>query len=118
MELFTNENNIDIITDAFQVKMDEAVIDFRYEAAAIYRDLIVKFKSIKKGLNGYKDLLNKNIVLKLPITNGRYKLFYVASGIIVNSLITMGYQPSIDDFINESRLKASETAFSMTDDNS
>lgn len=119
LELFTNENNIDIITDAFQVKMDEAVIDFRYEAAAIYRDLIVKFKSIKKGLNGYKDLLNKNIVLKLPITNGRYKLFYVASGIIVNSLITDGLtQPSIDNFINESRLKASETAFSMTDDNS
>lgn len=110
LELFTDEENIDNITEALQEKLDEAVADYRYEAAALYRDLIIRFRTIKNGINGYKELLKRNKVLELPISNGRYKLFYISNGLIINSKI--GDEPGKahkDIFIKESEiLKASK----------
>ena len=119
LDLFTDENKIDYIIDAFQKKLNEAVIDYRYEAAAVYRDMIIKFKSIKKGLNGYKELLSKNIVLKIPVQNGAYKLFFIDNGNLINSLITDTLsQIHIESFIKESKLKLSEKTLTKSDEKS
>lgn len=114
LELFTDENNIDSIIQTVQNKLDEAVVDYKYEAAAIYRDMITSFKSIKNGINGYRELLSKTIILKLPIVDGRYKLFYIANGIIVDSLITDNInQTQIEKFKEKSKLKKSDNPHTM-----
>jgi len=118
LELFTDENKMDLFIEDLQKKLEEAAAAFKYEAAAIFRDLIISFKSIKKGLNGYKELLSKNIILKLPLHNGKFKLFYIANGIIINSLITDAPGQKQNEFIKEGMLKITETAYPYTDEKS
>jgi excinuclease ABC subunit C len=119
LELFTDENNIDYIIQALQTKLDEAVIAYKYEAASIYRDMIISFKSIKNGLNGYRELLSRNIFLKLPINNGGYKLFYIVNGLIINNMVIDKLsQTQTDIFIRESKLKQSDISPAMPNEKS
>ena len=118
-ELFTDESNIDYMIAALQDKLDEAVAAYRYEVAAVYRDMIIKFGSVRNGINGYKELLNREILLTLPIADGRYKLFYIAKGYIINSQITDKInQADTDIFIEESKLKKADNSFPVTDEKS
>lgn len=96
LELFTSEPNLLLFIETLQSKLEEAAISYHYELASIYRDLIIFFKMIKNGLNGYHNLLSRNILLKLPLEQG-YKLFYISEGNIVNNIIT---ECLTKDFIN------------------
>ncbi len=69
-----------------QTKLEEAASSYRYEIASVYRDLIRCFLMIKNGLDGYKSLVSKRLLLMLPIKKG-YKLFLVTGGSIVHSWV-------------------------------
>lgn len=86
LELFSSSSNIQLLADAFQDKLEEAVSDYRYEMASIYRDMISGLAIIKHALERYHSLASRNFLLKLPIQDG-YKLFYFTSGQIINSII-------------------------------
>ena len=103
-ELFTSEDNLLLLTNALQSKLEEAATSYRFEMAAIYRDMISCFQMIKNGLNGYKNLSSRSILLKLPMDNGCCKLFYILNGSIIHSMLTEN--PSQDirkDFIKASK---------------
>jgi excinuclease ABC subunit C len=85
LTLFRMEENIPLFMKALQSKLEDAVIGYRYEMASVYRDMINCFRMIKNGLDGYKSLATRDILLTIPIEEG-YKLFYVASSRIVHSL--------------------------------
>lgn len=84
-ELFRDYKNIARLIDALQVKLVEAVNQYRYEHASLYRDLIHGFTVIQNGLNGYHALSSQNIVLKLP-TKAGYKLFFISQSQIVHTV--------------------------------
>ncbi|MDF2486341.1 MAG: Excinuclease subunit domain protein [Herbinix sp.] len=115
LELFTREDNILLFVEVLQARMDDAVSLYRYEMASIYRDMINNFRMLKNGLDGYKSLVSRDILLKLPIEQG-YKLFFVSKGSIINSIVTDNPDKEIiDGFIAESTSKIS--AMKPTSDN-
>ncbi|BCJ98988.1 GIY-YIG nuclease family protein [Anaerocolumna chitinilytica] len=87
-ELLESEDNLQLMVNTLQSKLEEAVESYRFEMAAIYRDMIACFKMIKNGLSGYKNLSSQSILLKLPVDNDRYKLFYIKNGSILHKMIT------------------------------
>jgi excinuclease ABC subunit C len=103
LELFLKEDNIINLIEAMQLKLQEAASEYRYEVASSYRDMIQSLTVIKNGIDGYKSLATKDILLKLPIPDG-YKLFFVSSGNIINSRITtFPTEELVQEFILESR---------------
>lgn len=102
LELFTEEDNILMLIEALQAKLEEAAASFRYEIASVYRDMITCFRMLRNGLYGYKALASKNILLKIPFNKG-HKLFFVSGGNIINSIITDELtKAAVDGFIADS----------------
>lgn len=85
LELFTEEANIDLLNSHLQQKLLEAAELYRYEIASYYRDIMTGFSNLKHGLDGYKDLSTRDILLTLPAPGG-FKLFYASCGNIIHSL--------------------------------
>jgi excinuclease ABC subunit C len=105
LELFTEEENILRFINALQYKLEEASSLYRYEIASKFRDMIQGFLRIKNGLDGYKNLSARDILLKLPCQKG-YKLFFISGGNIIYSRIASALTDRIrHDFIRESKLK-------------
>jgi excinuclease ABC subunit C len=105
LELFSDEDNIDTLVTAFRLKIEKAAAEYRYEMASIYRDMMITFNHIKNGLNRYKSLSSRNIVLKLPLSSG-YKLFFVSKGCLIHNMIaTELTETTIQDFKDESITK-------------
>ncbi|MDF2539544.1 MAG: Excinuclease subunit domain protein [Herbinix sp.] len=83
-ELLSNDDNISLFIQDLELKMKEAASMYKFETASKFRDLINGMTFIKHGINGYKDLLCKEILLQIPIQSG-YKLFYISQGNIRHS---------------------------------
>jgi excinuclease ABC subunit C len=104
LELFMEEDNIGLLIETFQSRLEEASTAYRYEIASIYRDIIKCFRMIKNGLDGYKELASNNILLTIPIEMG-YKLFLVSKGNIIHSGIYNNLTQEIKKhFISEGML--------------
>lgn len=88
MDLFSDQDNMNLLQTQLEEKMKEAATSYRYEAASFYRDLIHGLKYTMRGINGYQELLAKRLVLIIPIEEG-IKLFYVSKGDI---LLTKKYR--------------------------
>ncbi len=105
LELFESEDNLLFMIETLQSKLEDAVSLYRYEMASIYRDMIFCMQMIKNGLNGYKNLLSRSILLKLPLDNGGCKLFYILNGRIIHSMMAENLTEDIrKDFIHASKL--------------
>lgn len=108
LELFTEEDNIGFMLEALQSRLEEAAVAYRYEIASVYRDMIKCFRMIKNGLDGYKKLASKDILLTIPTCIG-YKLFLVAKGNIVHSMsFSILTEELKENFIADGMLKADE----------
>lgn len=117
LELF-REDNIPMLIDCLQTKLEKAASLYQYELASIYRDLIQGLTTIKNGLDGYKNLSSKDILLKLPLLTG-YKLFYVSKGYLHNSRIVASLtEKEILDFILESRAMSTSYSYEEQDEKS
>ncbi|MGN6712358.1 GIY-YIG nuclease family protein [Anaerocolumna jejuensis] len=104
-ELLASQDNLLLLVNTLQSKLEEAADAYRFEMASIYRDMISCFKMIKNGVNGYKSLSSRNILLKLPMDNGCYKLFYIQNGSIIHCMLTDKVTKDIrKDFIKASKL--------------
>ena len=86
LALFRCEDNIQLLLNALELKIEEAANAYRYEMAAVYRDMMRCFRMIKNGLNGYKSLSDRDILLTIPIVQG-YKLFFVSGCRVIHSMI-------------------------------
>lgn len=86
LELFREEGHILLLQETLQAKLEEAASEYRYEIAAYYRDMLHGFRRVMNGLNGYKNLVSKNILITIPLETG-YKLFLVSRGWVIHSLI-------------------------------
>jgi excinuclease ABC subunit C len=84
LEFLNEEENIVLLTEALQEKLEEAAAACRFEMASVYRDMIICFGMLRNGLNGYKALASRDILIKLPVGDG-CKMFYVSGGIVINT---------------------------------
>ncbi len=103
LELLNEEENIVLLTEALQKKLEEAAAACRFEMASVYRDMIICFGMLRNGLNGYKALASRDILIKLPVGDG-CKMFYVSGGNVINT----SYMKTITEkekkvFIKESK---------------
>lgn len=105
LAIFTTENKLPILMEMLQAKLEDAVMGYRYEIAAIYRDMMSGFRIIKNGLDGYKSLAARTILLTIPTESG-YKLFYVAEGRIVYSMSCSAATKKVkEEFLREAVLR-------------
>lgn len=82
IHLFSQEETLNLFIQQLGHKMNEAASSYHYEIASMYRDIIHNLEYVKHGINGYKDLFSKRLILKIPIQEG-IKLFYVNKGSIL-----------------------------------
>lgn len=101
LDIFTNENSLELFIQEIEIKMKEAASLYKFETASIFRDIILSLNYLKNGINGYKNMFSKNIFLKLPIHNG-YKLFFIYNGqILLMKCYKYPSRKSVDLFINK-----------------
>lgn len=89
-ELLDNEDKMSLFISQAEEEMKKAAEAYRFELAGIYRDIINGLKYIRHGINGYKEIFSKRLVLKIPTADG-IKLFYVNKG---NILLSEKYKGS------------------------
>lgn len=115
LEIFSDDMNLASFIDTLESKMKEASLEYRFETASMYRNIIYSLNYLKSGINGYRNMFSKNILLKIKADNG-YKLFFISKGQIVlkksykritkrsiDKFISTGDETSkyIDDLLNE-----------------
>jgi excinuclease ABC subunit C len=81
-DLFNHDQKLDLFIQDLEKEMQKEASNYRFEAASYYRDLIHGLQYVKAGINGYRDLFSKNLLLKIPTKDG-VKLFYVTRGNII-----------------------------------
>lgn len=99
LEILSDDINLIAFINMLEFKMKAASSEYRFETASMYRDIINSLDYLKNGMNGYKNMFSKNILLKINVENG-YKLFFISKGkIIKKKLYKRISQKSIDKFI-------------------
>lgn len=104
MDLFTNEDKMNLFLSQLEYKMKESANAYQYEIASFYRDAIRSLEYVKYGINGYKELFDKKLILKIPTIEGT-KLFYVNKGCI---LFTKKYKRLSNQYIDSFIKKVEE----------
>ncbi|WP_353096180.1 UvrB/UvrC motif-containing protein [Tissierella praeacuta] len=99
-EIFSDNKKMILLINELERKMKDAATQFQFETASVYRDMIYSLNYLKTGIYGYKTMFLKDILLKIPITNG-YKLFFVSKGkILLKSVFSTLTKDDIQGFIN------------------
>ncbi len=99
-EIFSDDEKMMLLIDKLEEKMKEAATKLQFATASTFRDMIYGLNYLKTGIYGYKAMFSKDILLKIPITNG-YKLFFVSKGeILLKSTFSALTEDDIQDFIN------------------
>jgi excinuclease ABC subunit C len=96
IELLSDANQIGIFIDELGQKMKEAASECKFETAAKYRDLSDGMNLLKNGINGYKNLVTKDILLTIPSSNA-YKLLFISHGQV---RLKQSYQALSDNMIS------------------
>lgn len=101
LDIFSDDYSLELFINGVENKMKEAASLCKFETASMYRDIIFNLNYLKSGINGYKNLFSKNIVLKIQTQNG-YKLFFVSKGKILLKKSYKNYSKNyINSFINK-----------------
>lgn len=82
-EILLDDQKVEVFTKQLEKKMNEEAASYHFESAAKYRDIVQTVHYLKNGIDGHKELLEKNILLKLKIRNG-YKLIFVSKGQVIS----------------------------------
>jgi excinuclease ABC subunit C len=83
IQLFSGELELEQFMNALALSMDEEAIQYRYERAMVFRDLIQSLKYIRRILHDYQKLITGEHLLKIAIDEG-IKLFFVAKGNVIH----------------------------------
>lgn len=103
LNILSNEREMNLFLNELEKKMYEVATRLEFSAASYYRDLINALNYINKRINEYMDLLSKDIVLKIPISQG-YKLFYILKGeLILKASFTNLMENDMENFIHMGR---------------
>lgn len=108
IQIFSEDHKLKCLIDQLEICMNKESIQYNYERATRYRDLINNLAYIRHIIHDYKDLTSRDILLKIPVGDG-VKLFFIAKGeIILKKYFPLLTQPRIDAFFDEGcRLKSS-----------
>lgn len=112
IDLFTSEEKLNLMVQQLRDKMITAASTYHYENASIYRDIIHGLEYVKHGINGYRNLFSKKLVLRVPTQDG-IKLFYINAG---NILLTKKYKriSSLDKYLKNFIEKGNAIKYSNT----
>lgn len=107
-EIFSDDKEMMLLINKLEEKMKEAATELQFATASVYRDMIYGLNYLKTGIYGYKTIFSKDIILKIPISEG-YKLFFISKGeILLKSTFSNLTDEDMKNFINTgSNLKSS-----------
>lgn len=99
LNIFSYEEEMTLFLNELEKEMKEAASRLEFASATYYRDLIHGLNSLNKRIHEYKSFLSKDILLKLPISQG-YKLFFISKGkILLKSTFNNLLHDDIEGFI-------------------
>lgn len=116
-DILNHEEKFSLFISQIEEEMYKAAGNYRYEVASLYRDMINHLRYIGHGINGYKELSSKRLILKIPTADG-VKLFYVSNGKI---LLSKKYKrltqlnKYLDDFIKKGDILSNDNNISSDD---
>ncbi len=107
-EIFSDDKEMMLLINKLEEKMKESATELQFATASVYRDMIYGLNYLKTGIYGYKTIFSKDIILKIPISEG-YKLFFISKGeILLKSTFSNLTDEDMKNFINTgSNLKSS-----------
>ena len=94
--------------------MSEEATNYRYESAAKYRDIVQAVRYLKNGIDRYRGLVEKDLLLQVKIDRG-YKLVFVSKGQVIDKrrVIALSEQ-NRSIFLEEAKQKREHT-FNLND---
>jgi len=81
-DIFSSKEHLDCFIKQLENNMKEAALLFKYEVAAIYRNLILNLSYVSYVLSQYNQWHNRKIIVKIPTEQG-HKLFFIHKGTIL-----------------------------------
>lgn len=81
-EILSCDKSMEVFISDIELKMKVAASLYKFETASMYRDIIFSLNYLRSGINGYRNIFSKNIILRIPTSYGT-KLFFVAQGKII-----------------------------------
>lgn len=81
LDMLSETAGMELFICGLEEKMREAASLFKYETASMYRDIISGFQYIMHGINAYRNLISRNILLQIPCPGG-FKLIFASGGLI------------------------------------
>lgn len=101
LNLLNNSQNLERMIGLCEEKMLTSSKELKFETASLYRDVISGLKYIKHGIDGYSSLLRRQIILRIPTSEG-VKLFYISEGNIIHRKIYKTIsQRNMDNFLKK-----------------
>lgn len=115
LELFSDIENMQILTTQLESKMKEAASCYKFETASKYRDMMEGIRYLNNGIFRYNHLISKDIVLKIPASTG-YKLFFVSKGqILYKEFFPSLNSRQMNSFIKKSRKQKTALSYDFDD---
>lgn len=115
LELFSNIENMQILTTQLESKMKEAASCYKFETASKYRDMMEGIRYLNNGIFRYNHMISKDIVLKIPTSTG-YKLFFVSKGqILYKEFFHSLNNRQMNSFIKKSRKQKTAMSYDFDD---
>lgn len=103
LEICSEKTAMEKFIRCLENRMKKAAKEQQFERASKYRDLKENFQYLQKGLNAYKDMVEKELIYTVSIAGG-YKLFYIHRGVVLDSLcIKENTQNQREEFIRLAR---------------
>ena len=114
-EMFQNTEKMELFVKHLEQKMSEEATNYRYESAAKYRDIVQAVRYLKNGIDRYRGLVEKDLLLQIKIDRG-YKLVFVSKGqVIYKRRVTDLSEQNRSIFLEEAKQKKREHTFNLND---
>lgn len=116
-EILTDNSKAGMFIKELENKMvNEASLD-NFEKASLYKDIIRNVSYIINSINKYNELLNRSVILTIPLDDG-YKLLYISKGLITKKEIFKNLTIEDIEIFSEAASTSTDDSFIDMDEKS
>lgn len=107
-ELLDDPKAMGRLIGVLEKEMRQAASRYRFETAGKYKEHVESLRYIKKGIDGYRDSIQKTYLLNIPVEEG-CKFFYIQKGFVVWKETYPKWCPEAEEvFLSKARSRARE----------
>ncbi len=116
-EILSDNSKANIFINELENKMKKEASLNNFEMASLYKNIIININYIINSINKYNEMVNRNVLLTIPIEKG-YKLIYISNGKIIKKEKYDKLSQADIEIFSEAALTSEDDAFINMDEKS